>query len=103
MGKNWKDFITFRRMITPTLIQVLFWIGVVAILLSGTVMFFAGLIGGIREEDISMVFAALLGAPLFTLVGLLLVRLYTELLIVIFRINDALHDIRDLLQTRDNA
>ena len=97
---NWKDFFTFRRMVTPIIIQIVFWVGVVGVLISGAVMFFGGLIGGISDGDVGTIFASLLGAPIVTVFGLLLVRLYTELLIVIFRINDVLHDIHDLLKDR---
>ena len=100
MEWNWKDFFTFRRMVTPIIIQALFWIGVAVVLITGAVMFFGGLIGGISDGSVGSILAALFGAPIFVVVGLLLVRLYTELLIVIFRINDALHDIRDLLKDR---
>jgi len=100
MNWNWKDFLTFRRMVTPILIQIIFWIGVGVVLISGVVAFFTGLVGGISNGHPGEIIGALLGAPIMTVVGLLLVRLYTELLIVIFRINDALHDIRDLLRNR---
>lgn len=32
-----KDFFLFRRMLTPLLIQVLFWLGVIACLVTGVV------------------------------------------------------------------
>ncbi len=98
MDINWKDFITFRRMVTPIIIQILFWIGVVGVLISGIIGFFGGLISGIGEGDVGAIFGALLGVPILTIVGLLLVRLYSELLIVIFRIHDSLVDIRNALE-----
>lgn len=101
MSFNWKDFISFRRMVTPIIIQILFWIGVVIVLIGGIIAFFGGLISGISDGDVGAIFGALLGAPLLTIVGLLLVRLYAELLIVIFRINDSLTDIRNALTNRE--
>ncbi len=101
MNWNWKDFLTFRRMVTPIIIQILFWVGVVLAIIGGIVMFFGGLIGGISDGDVGAIFGALIGAPIATVVGLLLVRLYTELLIVIFRINETLTDIRDMLASRN--
>ncbi len=98
MSFNWKDFVTFRRMVTPIIIQILFWIGVVVVLIGGIIAFFGGLISGIGDGDVGAIFGALLGAPLLTIVGLLLVRLYSELLIVIFRINDTLTDILNALE-----
>ncbi len=95
---NWKDFLAFRRMVTPIIIQVIFWIGVVGVILGGIVGFFSMLITGISHGEAMPILGALIGVPLMTIVGLLLVRLYTELLIVIFRINETLTDIKHLLE-----
>ncbi|HFC10208.1 MAG TPA: DUF4282 domain-containing protein [Chloroflexi bacterium] len=100
---NWKDFLAFRRMVTPIIIQVIFWIGVVGVILGGIVGFFSMLITGISQGEAMSILGALIGVPLMTIVGLLLVRLYTELLIVIFRINDTLTDIKNLLEERRQA
>ncbi len=100
---NWKDFLAFRRMVTPIIIQVIFWIGVVGVILGGIVGFFSMLITGISQGEATSILGALIGVPLMTIVGLLLVRLYTELLIVIFRINDTLTDIKNLLEERRQA
>ena len=100
---NWKDFLAFRRMVTPIIIQVIFWIGVVGVVLGGIVGFFTMLITGISRGEAMSILGALIGVPLMTIVGLLLVRLYTELLIVIFRINDTLTDIKNLLEERRQA
>ncbi|NPA93356.1 MAG: DUF4282 domain-containing protein [Chloroflexi bacterium] len=97
MNKTWKDYLTFRRMITPVIIQIVFWVGVAAVLIGGAVAFFSGLITGVSNADGGAIFAALIGVPLLTVLGLVAVRVYTELLIVFFRINDNLKDIRDAL------
>ena len=98
---DWKDYLSFRRMVTPIIIQIIFWIGVAVVVISGVVMFFGGLISGIGGDGgVGTIFAALIGAPIVTILGVLLVRLYTELLIVIFKINDTLQDIRDALERR---
>ncbi len=97
MNKTWKDYLTFRRMITPIIIQIVFWGGVAAVLIGGAVAFFRGLIAGVNNADVSAIFMALIGVPLLTVVGLIAVRVYTELLIVFFRINDNLQDLRDAL------
>ncbi len=97
---NWKDFISFRKMVTPVIIQVVFWIGVAIVLISGLVGFISGLISGIGDGSVGAVLMALFGVPIVTVLGLLLVRLYTELLIVIFRIHDSLVAIEQLLRQR---
>jgi hypothetical protein len=73
-----EDFISFRRMVTPTVIQLLFWLGVAVCVIGGFIM----LVGG----------AVLMGIA-YIILGPIIVRIYCELLIVIFRINDTLTDI----------
>ncbi len=97
MNIQWKDYLTFRRMITPIVIQIVFWLGVAAVLVGSAVAFFGGLITGLSDGDVGKILGTLIGVPILMVVGLLLVRIYTELLIVFFRINDSLTDIRDAL------
>ena len=72
------EYQTFRRMITPVFIQVIFWVAVVFIVLGGIVALADGQAGGI----------------LIILLGPLAARIYAEILIVIFRINDNVAAIR---------
>ena len=73
------EYLTFRRMITPVFIQVIFWIVVAAIVIAGI---------AIIADDRP-------GAGLLTIiVGPLAARIYAELLIVIFRIHDNVAAIR---------
>jgi hypothetical protein len=81
MDDKLKDFLTFRKMITPLIIQVLFWIGVAVVIIGGFVSMFS--YGGFWK------------GLLMVLIGPFVVRLWTELLIVIFKINDSLTDIRN--------
>jgi hypothetical protein len=74
------DYLTFRRMITPVFIQIIFWIGVLAIVIAGIVQI------GNGETA---------GGLLLLLLGPLGARIYAEILIVIFRMNDSLLDIRN--------
>ncbi len=83
------DFLTFRKMITPIIIQLIFWIGLVATVLTGITGIAAGL--GVPEEGgytILAGFAILLLGPLF-------LRVYCELLILFFRMNDTLTEIKN--------
>ncbi len=97
---NWEDFLTFRRMITPYLIQALFWIGVALSVLAGCAVLFGGItragIGG-RRDGAGAVLGALCLSPLVVILGVLISRVYAELLIVTFRISETLADIKDLL------
>lgn len=80
MDDKVKDFLYFRKMLTPIVIQIVFWIGVVTSFIGGIVMMFDNFLQGLL--------AAILG-PIF-------VRIFTELIIVTFKINDSLTDIRNV-------
>src|SRR5437764_9471824 len=43
LGMNFSEFISFRKMITPTIIQIVFWIGVVGSVLAGLFSIVSGL------------------------------------------------------------
>ena len=78
------DFLAFRRMITPILIQVVFWIATVVVII-------AGLLGLIVGDDAT---ARLFGLATL-IVGPLMVRIYAEIFLVIFRMNETLTEIKN--------
>jgi len=75
---NWSDFFSFRQMDTPVIIQVLFWLGIAVSVIGG--------LAAIASD------APVLGLT-WILVGPLIVRVYCELLIVVFKIHDSLRAI----------
>ncbi|MBS3819923.1 DUF4282 domain-containing protein [bacterium] len=79
-----RDFLTFRKFITPVIIQIIFWIGVV-----GSVI--GGFVAMIQQGGIGGVFLGLV----IIILGPIMIRIYCEILILIFRINDSLVDIRN--------
>jgi hypothetical protein len=79
------DFLSFRRMITPWLIMGIFWLSVLVFAAGGLYNLFNGFIGkGI---------AVLLLGPIVS-------RIVCESLIVFFRMNETLTDIKSLLKAR---
>lgn len=74
------EILTFEKLITPMIIQILFWIVLVVIVLSalGT-MFTQSFLAGL---------GILVLGPIFW-------RVYCEIMLVLFRINDNLRTIRD--------
>ena len=81
------DFLAFRKMITPTVIQIIFWIGVIYCIIVGIVMIAVGVAGDRGGgAPVLMGIASLILGPLF-------VRIYCELLIILFRIHDRLTEI----------
>ena len=83
------DFLAFRRMITPILIQIVYWIATVGVII-------AGLIGLIVGDDAA---GRLFGLATL-IVGPLMVRIYAEIFLVIFRMNETLTDIKNNTQQR---
>ena len=85
-----EDYLTFRKMITPIIIQILFWIGAVGSVLWALFLIFSGATtsrgGGLVLTGLVMLF-----------LGPIIVRIYCELLILLFRINDTLNEIKTSL------
>jgi len=77
------DFLSFRRMLTPIIIQVVYWVVTVGVVLAGLALLGGGDTGGQR-----------FGGLLVILLGPIGVRIYAEILIVIFKINETLTEIR---------
>ena len=86
------DFWAFRTMVTPVIIQVLFWVGVIVCIIAGLVM----IVMGIKLPGDQMV----LKGVLLAILGPLGVRVYCEILIVFFRINETLTEIKHSLDGR---
>ena len=81
------EYLTFRKFITPMIIQIIFWVGVVAIVLLSLMAIAAGL-GSYGGGQI------VLGGLLYLVLGPLFWRIWCELMLIIFRIHDELHQMR---------
>lgn len=84
MGK----FLKFERMITPVIIQIIFWLGFIASIIVGVLM----MIGGIGGDGL---FGGVFMGLIIMITGPIAVRIYCEILIVAFKILGLLVDIRD--------
>lgn len=82
MGEWLKQVGSFDTMITPIIIKIVFWIGVIGCVIGGIGMFF-------NDEVV--------GGLLCIFLGPLLVRLYCELIIVMFKIFQSLKQIENNL------
>ncbi len=89
-----QDFLKFKKMVTPVIIQILFWIGVVVSVIGGLISIVRG--AGASYGGGGMVLVGLL----WIFLGPIIVRIYCELLIVIFSINDTLTDIKNQLKAK---
>ncbi|MDB5366605.1 MAG: hypothetical protein JWM77_2532 [Rhodospirillales bacterium] len=75
------EYLNFRRLITPSLVQIVFWLGLVFILIIG--------LGTMFTWSFWQGLAMLVLGPL-------VLRIYCEIVIVLFRINNTLTDMLDL-------
>lgn len=93
-----QQLISFDKMITPTIIKVLFWIGVGISGLFGIITIFTGLaqmFSGFGEGFIGF-FTMIIGLVIIG-VGILASRIYCELLIVVFKMHESLVSINEKL------
>ena len=90
-----EKFVKFNTMITPSIIKILFWIGVAISVLGGIGMIIAGIVASYGGGVLVLSgFATLILGPLFT-------RIYCELLIVIFKIHENLQKIREVSENSE--
>ena len=78
---DFHELLSFRKMITPTIIQILFWIGAGLAVIAGFFMIIGGLIN-LRGGGAALVFLGLL----YICIGPIVVRIYCELIILLFKI-----------------
>jgi len=86
MGK----FFKFERMITPFIIQVIFWVGFIIAIIGGIFMIISGITG---DGGFGGVFIGLM----IMLIGPIAIRIYCEILIIAFKMLGLLVDVRDRL------
>lgn len=86
------DILAFRRMITPIIIKIVFWIGLTAILVLGIMVIVDGVS---NDSDIGEVIA---GSVLILILGPIIWRVFCEILLLTFRIIENLADIRNIIK-----
>jgi len=84
-----KDFLTFKKMITPAIIQILFWIGAGFCVIGGLIAIVSGASSSYGGGS------QVLTGLIVLLFGPIAVRVYCEILILGFRINDTVTEIRN--------
>lgn len=77
-----RDFLSFRTMLTPALIQGVFWIGVVVVVIGSVVLMTAGGVGPILFG-----LACIVAGPI-------LMRVLCELVLVHFQIREEIAQLR---------
>ena len=79
------DYLTFKKMVTPLIIQAAFWLGVAGYVIMA-IMAFMG-----DQAGLGLVYLA---------IGPLVWRIICEIVIILFSINDTLTQTRNLLRER---
>jgi hypothetical protein len=93
-GNGFADFLLFRAMLTPWIIQIIFWLGTLFSVGVGMMMILAAIKTGadIRGGSETMARGVIYGMAVVFL-GPLFVRLYCEGMIIFFRIHEELCDL----------
>ena len=78
------EFLSFRKFLTPTLIQIIFWLSTAFFVIAGVFVLVSADAGADR-----------LGGLFMVLFGPLIARIYSEILLLGFRIYDTVVEIRD--------
>jgi hypothetical protein len=88
-----RDFWAFRTMITPVIIEIMFWVGIAVCVIGG--------FGMIYNAPHMQPGKAIAGGILFIIFGPIGVRIYCEILIIFFRINETLTEIKHAVERRE--
>lgn len=94
-GSYLSDFLNFRKMLTPMIIKVIFWLSVAGFVFTGL----ASIIGSFQARGGGALLMFLVGLA-WMVFGPIIARIYCEILMVAFAINDSLADIRRVLLER---
>ena len=81
-----KDVLFFDNMITPKIITIVYWLMLVGVVIAGLGSMFAGF-GGFG-------FGKFLMGLVYIVFGAIGARIWCELLIVLFKMNEALQELR---------
>jgi hypothetical protein len=81
-----RDLLFFDKMLTPKIITFVYWLLLVGAIFGGIGSMFAGYSG--------LTFGSFLMGLVYIIGGIIGARIWSELLIVLFRMNEALQDLR---------
>lgn len=99
---KFKSFLNFDMMVTPFIIKILFWVGVASSVIYGLIVSFSGI--GLMFSPFDSAFLGFLlfiGGFLVIAIGILFSRLYCELLIIFFKMNETLSSINKKIDKVD--
>lgn len=92
-----RKMISFDKMIMPIFIKFIFWIAMIASIIGGIGTIGFGLVADTNK------FSMIIMGLLILLIGPIVVRLYAEMLIVIFKMQESLIQIRDAVRQNEST
>jgi hypothetical protein len=90
---SFNDLFQWERFVTPSIIKLFFWLAVGIIMLSGLSGIASGL--GMMRASPGLGVMTLLASLLGVVVGVIFVRIVSEFILIVFRINEHLGAIRN--------
>ncbi|TYB30387.1 MAG: DUF4282 domain-containing protein [Candidatus Mcinerneyibacterium aminivorans] len=88
--KNLFDF-DFSEFVTPKIIKALYILCMVGIAIGALMI----IVNGFNISTLFGILSLLIFAPLYVVIGLLIIRVWLELVIVFFKIHDYVKDLKD--------
>jgi hypothetical protein len=87
-----RDLFQWERFITPSIINIFYWLAVVMAVLAGLQSVLGGLAALFSSPIVGLV--AIIAGVLVALVGVIFARIGAEFILIVFRINEHLGAIR---------
>jgi hypothetical protein len=87
-----RDWLYFDTMVTPKIITFLYWLLLAVSAIGGLVLLTKGF--GVMKYSGFAGFGMIIAAPILAVFMAFVARIYCEIMIVLFKINEALQDIR---------
>ena len=87
-----RDLFQWERFVAPSMIKIFYWLALAMAVLAGL----RGLVYGLFEMTASLIggLLAIIGALLMMFIGIVLARIAAEFVLIVFRIDDHLGEIR---------
>lgn len=87
-----RSWLYFETMVTPKIITLIYWVLLGCSAIAGLVLLSKGF--GVMKYSGFAGFGMIIAAPILAVLSALVARIYCEIMIVLFKINEALQDIR---------
>ena len=87
-----RSWLFFDTMVTPKIITFIYWVLLACAAIGGLVLMSRGF--GVMKYSGFAGFGMIIAAPILAVIMAFVARIYCEIMIVLFKINEALQDIR---------